>query len=122
MARTLKDMMLILFAAAYFAASQITVITILSSWYSTGGNSTVAMHGGSTRDFGVPSWTPRTHVPLFQHPDLSPGVPSSPFLYPAQRAYRLIQVQQPPADYSAYYSSGLCNKAPPVSYSSFIPC
>ena len=113
MSRPLRNILLVLFAAAYFAASQITVLSILSAWYSTAGDSAVAMHKGPTKDLGYPSWTPRTHLLVFQHPELSQGIPSSPFLYPSDRAYRIILAERAPECYVAYYYSEFCNKAPP---------
>lgn len=113
MRKPLRDIALILFAAAYFAASQITVLSIISAWYSTADDSAVAMQKGMTRDLGFPSWAPRTHLTVFQHPDLSQSVPASPFLYPAERTYRVLQLEDTPECPVSSYFSELCNKAPP---------
>jgi hypothetical protein len=113
MSKPLKNIFLVLFAAAYFAASQVTVLSILSAWYSTAADSAVAMHKGPAKDPGFPSWTPRTHLLVFPHPELSQGVASSPFLYPLERAYRINPAEQAPGCYVAYYYSEFCNKAPP---------
>ncbi len=113
MKKHLKDIFLILFTAAYFAASQITVLSIISAWYSTTDNSAVAMHKGMTRDLGLPSWTPRTQLIVAQHPELSQSVPTSPFLYPVDRAYRVLQLKDAVECPVASYYSELCNKAPP---------
>ena len=110
---SLKNILLVLFTAAYFAASQVTVLSIVTAWYSTTADAAVAAHKGPSRDFGVPFWTPRTHLLVFQHPELSQGVPSSPFLYPTERAYRIIEAESAPECYTAAYFSELCNKAPP---------
>jgi hypothetical protein len=108
-----RNILLILFAAAYFAATQVTVIAIVSAWYSTTADSAVAAHKGPTKDPGVPSWTPRTHLLVFYHPELSQACSGSPFLYPAVRAYRTIQAEYTPECSPASYYSELCNKAPP---------
>jgi hypothetical protein len=115
MNRPLRNICLIFFAATYFAASQVTVLSIVAAWYSTTADSALATHAGFSRDLGVPAWTPRTHALVFQNPELSQGVPASPFLYPAQRTYRVIDAERSPERYVAFYYSDLCNKAPPRS-------
>jgi hypothetical protein len=108
-----RNILLVLFAAAYFAATQMTVIAIVSAWYSTAADSAVAAHRGPSRDLGVPSWTPRTHPLVFHHAELSQGVPASPFHYPSQQTYRIIQAEDSPGHSLASYFAELCNKAPP---------
>ncbi len=115
MKRPLKNILTVLFAAAYFAASQVTVLSIVSAWYSTAADSTVATRKGPSKEFGIPSWTPRTHLLVTQHPEVSQGIPASPFLYPAERVYRVIQAPHSPERYVASYFSELCNKAPPLA-------
>lgn len=115
MKRPLKNILPVLIAAAYFAASQVTVISIVSAWYSTAADTAVATHKGPSKEFGIPSWTPRTHLLAIQHPEVSQGIPASPFLYPAQRAYSVIRAQHSPERYVASYFSELCNKAPPLA-------
>ncbi len=113
MSKPLKNILLVLFAGAYFAASQVTVLSIVSTWYSTSADFGLATHKGPMKDFGIPSWTPRTHLLVFHYPELSQSVPASAFLYPADGAYRIIQAEESPECPAASYYSELCNKAPP---------
>ncbi len=115
MNQRLKKTLLLLFVATYVAASQITVLSIISAWYSTAADSAVERHQGPTKEFGVPAWVPRTHLPAFQQSELSPAAPSSPFVYQSERTCRIIQAQRPLQCFVAFYFSDLCNKAPPRS-------
>ncbi len=111
----LKKILLVLFAATYVAASQITVLAIISAWYSTAADSAVERHQGPTKEFGVPAWAPRTHLPVSQQSELSPVAPSSPFIYQRERTCRIVQAEHPLQCFVAFYFSDLCNKAPPRS-------
>lgn len=105
----------ILLTAAYLLASQVTVVCIVSEWYSSTGESAVALQSGPMKEHAVLSWTPRTHLPLNQQGDLSPAVVPALASYLSEKAFLIIRCDRTLLPRSVSYFAPLSNKAPPTA-------
>ncbi len=112
-AQEFKRRSLVFLIAAYFIASQATVVCIVAQWYSTSGNAAVAWQSGPIRDYATLSWSPRTHLPFNCEQDLPHALPPTPGNYPVDEERHLIPVDQTASPVSAFQSSPPGNRAPP---------
>ncbi len=116
MSRTLKRTLIMLLAAAYAVAMQGALLSLVSCWYSTGGEAAVAMHTGSGKEPLTLGWTQRAHLPLF-YPGItvSAAVVDHTLPHPVGKPFTRVHTTGTLPDHSPFLFSELCNKAPPTA-------
>jgi hypothetical protein len=116
MREKLKKIALVLFAAMFFIAANGMFLEYMSQWYSTGGEVTIALHAGPSKDLPVPTLTERTYEPQTSPiVVLSVALLSHAIIYSTGRSVTYARVDDKLPSYTSDFSSSHSNRAPPAA-------
>jgi hypothetical protein len=116
MREKLKNIALVLLVAMYFIAANGMFLEYLSKWYSTGGEVTIALHAGPSKDLPLPTLTERTYLPqTSQVIVLSVALLAQTIIYPVEHPIYVSRFDNTLPCYTTVFSSSLSDRAPPTA-------
>jgi hypothetical protein len=110
------DILVVLLTALYFVAANGMVLEYASKWYSTGGQITIGIHSGPSKNLPVLTLTERTYLPEWS-PLVVPSVAllAHTIFYTVKRPVFIYRPDSAMPSYTALHSSSLSDRAPPAA-------